>query len=122
GTGQDAKPAGGRYAAVRGRPPQVDRPAAAAVAGMGEEQRRARRTGQGPAVAVHRGREGARRQARARLGALSRAVVGAAQVERLASSAHTPAADSSEPPARWKRRCARGEASSRRAEAANTAY
>jgi len=44
-----------------------------------------------------------------------------AQAGRRAISAHRPAAPSREPPARLKRRCARGEASSRLAEPANTA-
>jgi hypothetical protein len=44
------------------------------------------------------------------------------QPGRRAINAHTPAALSSEPPARLKRFCARGDDSSLRAEPANTAY
>ena len=48
-------------------------------------------------------------------------VTGHRHAARLARSAHTPAAESSEPPAKLKRRCARRDANNLRADAANTA-
>ena len=94
------------------------------AAGRGHRRAQAGEAFHCPASARHRRHLGPfneRFGARSSLQPASRDNVSHIYAGRLASSAHTPATERSDPPARLKRRCASGDTRSFRAEAANTA-